>query len=228
MGWRILGKRGETHRLPGGESFSPAPAIAQRGSEHGLLRSLGTRELSGDPPIVHDKHAIGETQHFLKIAGNHDDCQAIISGKSDNQPVNLSACADVDSSSGLVHDQDARFCRQPFGDHDFLLVATGKISDSFTHVRRLDTEAFDVVFCQHFFGIEIQERPSREVLQPSHGDVLAHIHGGNQSLPAAVLGHIGDAESDRILWSSNADRTPFHFDNAGLRRKRAEDRLGQF
>ena len=57
---------------------------------------------------------------------------------------------------------------------------------------------------------------------------MAHIHCRNQSLPPAVLGHIRDAESNRILGMPNVDGAPFNFDDPGLRRQSAEDRLGQF
>jgi hypothetical protein len=80
---------------------------------------------------VHYKHAIGETQHFQEVARYHHDGQALLAGQGDDQTVNLGARTDVNTSRRLVDNEDPRLGSQPFGDHDFLLVATGEIPDGF-------------------------------------------------------------------------------------------------
>ena len=144
--------------LPGKYSRA-APAITQRGSQHGLLCGLSAREFSGDTPVMHDQHPVCKTQYFLKIAGNYDDGETLIACKSDDQPVNFSACAHINSPGRFVNNQDSRFCRQPFGNHDLLLVATRKVSHSLAHIRSFDTETFDVAFGQHFSALKSRNGP---------------------------------------------------------------------
>ena len=58
-------------------------------------------------------------------------------------------------------------------------------------------------------------------------DVLADRHRPDEALQAAVLGHVGDAETARLARRSDADRVAVERDRTGTRRGDPEDRQRQ-
>ena len=58
-------------------------------------------------------------------------------GEPADQPVDLGLGADVDALRRLVEDDDARLERQPFAEHDLLLVAAAERRDRRFDRRRL-------------------------------------------------------------------------------------------
>src|SRR5690606_14439992 len=92
-----------------------------RRAHDGLLVGLGAGDVSRQPALVHDEHAVGHAQHLGQLAGHHEHGDAL-RGEVRQQAVDVGLGAHVDAAGGLVDDQQGRRRRQPLGQHDLLLV----------------------------------------------------------------------------------------------------------
>ena len=64
--------------------------------------------------------------------------------RSRRMRVDVGLGADVDAAGRLVHDQDARLARQPFGEQHLLLVAARQVAHLAVDARRGDAQILDI------------------------------------------------------------------------------------
>jgi hypothetical protein len=109
--------------------------LGDRVCDDGLLAKILALELSSDPPLTHDKHAIGDADDLRKLGGDDDD-RFTLCGEAFDQAVNLGFRSDVDSARRLVEQQDLAIRRNPTGDDRLLLVSAGKEADRPVDLKR--------------------------------------------------------------------------------------------
>ena len=99
--------------------------VADGKLEHIVLAELAAIKESRNRALVHHRDAVADPDDLLHVARNHQDRDAGV-GKAAQHVVDLLFGPDVDAARRLVEDQDLRPHREPFGEHDFLLVAAGQ------------------------------------------------------------------------------------------------------
>jgi hypothetical protein len=119
--------------------------------------------------------------------------------------MDFGASSNVNAACGLIDDKYFRLSSEPFGDDDFLLVATGKIAGQLPDGRCLDSQAGDVFFRQSVFCSKIEEGALGALPSPGKSDILADCHCGEQSLSLPVFGNVSDAELDRLFRTPDVD-----------------------
>ena len=74
---------------------------------------------------MHHEDSIGHSQDFFHVAGNKQNCDALLS-QLIHQGIDFLLGAHVDTTRWFIHQQDFGFRRQPLGDDYFLLVTAGQ------------------------------------------------------------------------------------------------------
>ena len=80
----------------------------------------------------------------LYVCGNHDDGFALFC-KIRDDAVDLVLCTDVDTTGGLVQDQNVRLSEHPLGQNDLLLVTTGQVVALVVGAEAADAEFLDTL-----------------------------------------------------------------------------------
>src|SRR5215207_5666411 len=111
---------------------------------HVRFGGLAAGELADDAPFVEDQDAVADADGLLDLRGGEEQGQPL-PGQLVAQEIDLGFRADVDTSGGVVEDQDLGTGRQPFGDHHLLLVATREIDHTLVDAIGGDVELPHVV-----------------------------------------------------------------------------------
>ncbi len=121
----------------------PAPKRAtMRPSAALMIRSslgIGARDLRADTAFVHDQHAVGHAEHFGQFARNHQHRHAV-AHQFRQRAIHLRLRADVDAARRFVDDQHLRIGREPFAEHDLLLIAARQRADRRIGITRLQAQ----------------------------------------------------------------------------------------
>ena len=99
--------------------------MRDRVRDDGLLAQILALELSGDPSLAHDEHAIGDR----RISGSSEETtidRLALGGEPLDQAVDFGLRADVDAARRLVEQQDLAIRRDPAADDRLLLVAAAR------------------------------------------------------------------------------------------------------
>src|SRR5258706_4117415 len=93
------------------------------GQLHDLLlgRAQGC-QLTGNAAFAHHQNAVAHAQHLGQLGRNHHDGAPLL-GQRMQQLVNLAFGAHIDAARGFIEEENFAIPHQPFGNHDFLLVA---------------------------------------------------------------------------------------------------------
>ena len=89
--------------------------------------------------LMHHGDAVADADDLFHVAGDHQDGDAR-SASVAHQRVDLALGADIDAARRLIEDDDARVHRQPFGQHDLLLIAARKRSGPRRDAGRADVQ----------------------------------------------------------------------------------------
>ena len=116
---------------------------------------------AGLPALAHHQDAVGQQQQLRHLRRHHDDAEPL-RGELEDQPVDLLLGADVDAARRLVEQQDARLGRQPFADHDLLLVAAGERGGCLIDAGAADREPLDHVGGERALRGRSARRPNRD------------------------------------------------------------------
>src|ERR1700689_1006839 len=96
-------------------------------------------EFSIKPTPVHDQNAIAFVDHLIDVARNEQD-RSPFSRELANEPIDLKACADIDTTRRLVKNEKARFGGEPPGEQDFLLISAAECLHRRVKLRRPNVE----------------------------------------------------------------------------------------
>src|SRR5258706_3735555 len=90
---------------------------------HDLLlgRALSC-QLAGNAAFAHHQNAAAHAQHLGQLGPNHHDGAPLL-GQRMQRLVNLAFGAHIDAARGFIEEENFAIPHQPFGNHDFLLVA---------------------------------------------------------------------------------------------------------
>ena len=136
--------------------------------------------------------------------------------------------ADVDADRRAVEDQQLGLRREPFGEHDALLIAARERLRGILRIAGANAEPIDPgerEFCpprrrnEPDPAAQTVERGQRDVI----GDRLAQVEAEREP----ILGDIGDAGADRVLVGAQAQRRALDQDLAGVEPRHAEKRERQ-
>ena len=117
----------------------------------------------------------------------------------------------------IVEQDDARFCHQPFGDDDFLLVATGERRHRPIDAVRANLQELDHLIDGLRFGLAIDDAEPGEPVDGRERQVFAHRHRQHQSFVLAILRDERHADVGRFgaLGAGDVDRPSVDLDRAG-------------
>ncbi len=100
-----------------------------------VIRIVGAYDFSG----AHDQNAVALMQNLIRLVRNKQNSQTTSRKRVDDLK-DPGFGADIDAHRGRIQDQHARICREPFGQHDPLLVAAGELLDRPLRSVRLDSQ----------------------------------------------------------------------------------------
>ena len=184
-------------------------------------------ENSGYTSLVHHGDAVGNADHFLHVRGDHQHRNARI-GERTHQPVDLRLGADVDSARRLVKNDHAGVHRQPLGEHDLLLVASGKGAGARGQIRRANVEFAAALFGPRALGLVRDRQAARIGAEVWKRDVLGDAEVEHQAHSLAILGHQEDAGFHGIGRACEPHGFAIQQHRAALGRVDAEQRVGEF
>src|SRR5438309_2376262 len=136
--------------------------LAGRKHHHFLLRRFSAGKYPREPAFAHHGDAVGYSEDFRQIGGDHDDADALLC-KTVHQIIDLILHADVDSRCRLIEDQKFGLREEPPGKHNLWPVAAAQFLDLLLDPRRLDLELLGVLTCHFNFPLPIH-KPSPEKL----------------------------------------------------------------
>ena len=110
--------------------------------------------------LAHHQNTVAKGENFRKIRGNHQS-RAARCGESADQGVDLGLGTDVDSTGGLIDDQQVRCHVQPFRQHHLLLIAARQIAHGNVGVRRANVQLFLVIPSSCNLGPGVDQPPGR-------------------------------------------------------------------
>ncbi len=173
---------------------------------------------------AHHEDAIRDSEDFGQIAGNDQNRQSF-AHEFAHQRIDLGLGADIDAARGFIDDQHARLRREPFRQHDLLLIATAQQTHELLDRRRLDLEAADIAvdharFLYRANHVGLRQAPEPELRQRQ---IAPHRHAENQTLILAILRHEADVELHRIAGLADLHGLAFERHAAVLGRRRAEN-----
>ncbi|RMU40254.1 hypothetical protein ALP30_05106 [Pseudomonas syringae pv. primulae] len=148
------------------------------------------------PATAHDHDPVRQAQHFVEVGTDHDHRHAGGCQLGDHL-VDRRPRTDVDASGRLVENEHFGVAGQPFGDDDFLLVATGQAVDALLG-RAFDAEARNGVtseFVQAFWQhpVAAVQQVGVAVNQVVFNPVLDH-----HALLFTVFGHQHHTRLNRL------------------------------
>ena len=82
-------------------------------------------EFAAQAAFAHHENAVAHLQNFGQVAGDHQHGHAVRREFAD-EAIDLGLRADIHALRRLVENQQLRFRREPFREHDHLLVAAGR------------------------------------------------------------------------------------------------------
>ena len=89
--------------------------------------------------MEHDERAFAKADDFLSFARKDDDGDAALGDLLDDF-VDFLLGTDIDALRGIVENQNLRFCIDPTGEDDLLLISAGKCCDQVIFVCIFDAE----------------------------------------------------------------------------------------
>src|ERR1700752_3948625 len=132
-------------------------AGAKRHKLHQLLfRSISCRHFTGETPLLHRDDAIAQRNDFRKFRRDYDDGSTALS-ELPQKVMDLGFSADIDSPSGLIHEENSWFQRQIPGQHHLLLVSARQSSDDHVFIGHTDPKVLLKLADQSSFGVSINE-----------------------------------------------------------------------
>src|SRR5262245_5498865 len=112
--------------------------------------------------------------------------------------MNLRFRADVYALRRLVENEHRWLGGKPPTQRDFLLIAARECRNRSEDTRRLDVEAFGITSRDFGLALKIKTGDTRQSIQRGEGNIGAHRHFRNYSVPSSVFGHVCDAGLNRL------------------------------
>ena len=104
---------------------------------------------------------------------------------------------DVDAVRRLVEDQYARLGREPFREHDLLLVAAGEAANDLRRRRRLDPQLIHEAPRQRALGARPQDSRGRELGKHRQRGVRGDRHRLHEPLAEPVFREVREPAPER-------------------------------
>ena len=123
--------------------------------------------------------------------------------------------ADIDAFGRFVEDNHLGMGRQPFADHHFLLIATGKGFHRLPPAKGLNLQARSVLVRQPPFAGVVKHAAGVQFAELRQADVLGDRQGDNRSLLLPLFRHADDTGADRVGRLAKAHRFPLQHNIAG-------------
>ena len=176
---------------------------------------------------MHDEDAVGHAEHFGQFGADHHD-RFSLRGELVHEEVNLVFCADVDAARRFVENQHVAIPREPFREHDLLLIAAGKIARALFLMRDLDFQRVHEAAKFLALATELHEAALRESIEIWQAEVLAHRMPEHEALQFAVFGQKSDPRSDGVARTADREHVSIEANLARFTRIRAEDEPDRF
>src|SRR5260221_1550275 len=129
-----------------------------------LLRQLRPRQMPGDASLSHHIGAVADMADFDLFGRDHQRRRAF-----GDQPVDqgedLGLGADVDAARRLVENEQFGAGREPFSDHDLLLIAAGQQADRLPRARRRDPDLADQAVARALRAARIEHAAWKQLSQ---------------------------------------------------------------
>ncbi len=169
--------------------------LGDRVRADGLFAQVLALELSRDPPLTHDKHAICDSDDLRQLGGDDDDRFALRCEAFD-KAVDLGFRSDVYAARRLVEQQNLAIRRNPTGDDRLLLVSPGEEAD-----RPVDQKRTQIDVGQDLGRLLAKRAASYEtaggkVLHRGQRDIVHHGALRDDSLPLPFLWREADARGN--------------------------------
>src|SRR3954471_3960363 len=160
------------YRAPGSWWLAPGSCrvSSQDDVEHRVLVDVAGGTVVQHGALPHDQHPVGEPEHLLDLAGDHDDGDPVV-GETPHQRVDLRAGSDVHATGRLVQQQHAAAAQEPAGQHHLLLVASGQRAHLTPDVARAHVQGPHLLDCRTALGLAVEETAAGEARQARHTDV---------------------------------------------------------
>ena len=180
-----------------------------------------------DGALVHHGHAVADADHLLHVAGDHQDGDAAV-GEGPHQVVDLVLRADVDAARRLVEDHHLGPHREPFGQHDLLLVAARQRGRGGRRGRGLDAQGAALALRVLGRPAVLHQRAARIGDEVRQGDVVSDRILEDEPRSLAVLWDEIDAAVDGVAWFRDADLLAVQAQRSVDIAVDAEDRAREF
>ena len=172
-----------------------------------MFAELAAIKEAADRALMHHGDPVADADHLLHVAGDHEDGDAGI-GQRAHQLVDLVLGADIDAPGRLVEDHAARLHRQPFGQHDLLLVAARHGPHLRGDAGRLDPEALALTLGIGGFARRADELHPGVGIEIGQRDIGGQRDVEQQAQLLAVLRHQIDAALDGLARGAHLDGRP--------------------
>src|SRR4051812_1859585 len=109
-----------------------------------LFRQLASLKLSCDRTVTHDICPITDGDNFRELGTDHQ-YRRTLGDKIIQKTEDFRFRADIDATRRLIENKKARFCIQPFSNHDLLLITTTQEFCQTAGGRRGDSKPGDKI-----------------------------------------------------------------------------------
>ena len=205
------------------KSFFCISACPTASSQHRVLGERGALQDAADRALVHHRDAVGNADHLLHVARDHQDRHARVRQRP-HHVVDLLLGAHVDAARRLVEDDGARLHGQPLRQHHLLLVAARERDDRRLHPRPADAEPPPLLLGQRRLRLAPDEPRPGEAAKLRQRDILGDRKVEHHPAALTVLRHQIDPLRDRLAGRAHAHRLPVEPDRAGNERIDPEHR----
>ena len=179
-------------------SASASPVAPGSGKPHDrFLGRLRARQHARLASLAHHQDPIRKQQQLQHFGAHHHDAQAL-RRQLEDELIYFLLRSDVDAARRLVEQQNPRFRRQPFSDHDLLLIAAGKRRCDLLDAVAAHGEPLDHVVGERRFAREDANSKARQLADGRQRDIVANRRGQMQAARLTVLGHQRNAEPTRL------------------------------
>ena len=205
--------------------FGADPVGVGRGTDDAFLIDVVAREVRRRLPLAQDDHPIAHADQFRQLRRDQDDREAL-SRKLRDHRVDLGLALHVDALRRLVEDEQAGVRRQPFGQHDLLLVAARQGLHRLVEAAELETQAAQMRFHERQLAAPHDEPRHRRPADHRQRGIGQDGKVQDEALAEPILRKIGDAGFHRRRRIGKGDRLAGNLDAPGTRLVDAEEDAG--
>ena len=194
--------------------------------EYGFGPERFAAECRDDAAVAHDEQPVGHAEHLRHFRGDQQHCHAAV-GKVADHAIDFDFGGDVDAARRLIEDEKLDVLdQQPFRQHDFLLVAAGKLAHRLRRIGKPDRQFADLVADQlpAFRSVDDAARcVAGKARQPR---IVDDAGVERQPVALAVLGQHGDVGVDCLRRRGEIGGGTVQPHRAAVGRRCTENRLG--